>query len=173
MSKYNVYVEEVSVEAIFNILGGVEGARKLQRGELVVVPKVHHINTSLSPHCPKDWKVVEHQSLREIEWDSTKVELYLDPKQQSGLINGHQLRKNLKGKRVLNTTALDYLLKHPELIPEEWKDKSIFFWGTIYSGSDGGLCVRGLHWNGDRWVRGCGWLDYGFDDLSPAAVLAS
>ncbi|MBU4453086.1 hypothetical protein KKH24_02410 [Patescibacteria group bacterium] len=36
MSKYNVYVEDVSVEAVFNILGGVDGARRLLRGELVV-----------------------------------------------------------------------------------------------------------------------------------------
>jgi len=36
MSKYNVYIEDVSVEAIFNKLGGVEGARSFLRGETVV-----------------------------------------------------------------------------------------------------------------------------------------
>lgn len=36
MSKYNIYVEDVSVEAVFNRLGGVEGARRLLRGELMV-----------------------------------------------------------------------------------------------------------------------------------------
>lgn len=36
MSKYNVYVEDVSVEAVFNKLGGVEGARRFLRDELSV-----------------------------------------------------------------------------------------------------------------------------------------
>lgn len=38
MSKYNVYVEDVSVEAVFNRLGGVEGARAFLRGELKLAP---------------------------------------------------------------------------------------------------------------------------------------
>lgn len=38
MSKYNVYVEDVSVEEVFNRLGGVEGARALLRGEQKLVP---------------------------------------------------------------------------------------------------------------------------------------
>lgn len=36
MSKYNVYVEDVSVEAVFNKLGGVEGARRFLAGELIL-----------------------------------------------------------------------------------------------------------------------------------------
>lgn len=36
MSKYNVYIEDVSVEAVFNKLGGVEGARRFLRDELSV-----------------------------------------------------------------------------------------------------------------------------------------
>jgi hypothetical protein len=36
MSKYNFYVEDVSVEAVFNKLGGVEGARRFLRDELSV-----------------------------------------------------------------------------------------------------------------------------------------
>ena len=37
MSKYNFYVEDVSVEAIFNKLGGVAGAKRLLRDELTLV----------------------------------------------------------------------------------------------------------------------------------------
>jgi len=36
MSKYNVYIEDVSVEAVFNKLGGAEGARRFLRDELLV-----------------------------------------------------------------------------------------------------------------------------------------
>lgn len=37
MSKYNLYVEDVSVEAVFNKLGGVAGARRFLRDELDLV----------------------------------------------------------------------------------------------------------------------------------------
>lgn len=36
MAKYNFYIEDVSVEAVFNKLGGVEGARRLLRNELII-----------------------------------------------------------------------------------------------------------------------------------------
>ncbi|PIP86534.1 hypothetical protein COV42_01280 [Candidatus Campbellbacteria bacterium CG11_big_fil_rev_8_21_14_0_20_44_21] len=36
MGKYNLHVDDVSIEAVFNRLGGVEGARRLLRGELVL-----------------------------------------------------------------------------------------------------------------------------------------
>jgi len=39
----------------------------------------------------------------------------------------------------MNANVLDYLLAHPELIPEDWKNKYVFFWGTIYRYSSGGL----------------------------------
>lgn len=39
MSKYDMYVEDVSVEAVFNELGGVEGARAFLRGEQKLVPR--------------------------------------------------------------------------------------------------------------------------------------
>lgn len=36
MSKYNLYIEDVSVEAVFNKLGGVEGVRRFLQGKLSV-----------------------------------------------------------------------------------------------------------------------------------------
>ena len=75
------------------------------------------------------------------------------------LIRGTELREELKGKPVLNANVLDYLLKHPELIPEEWKGKAVFFWGTIYRDSRGNLCVRCLYWDGSRWYWSHNWLD--------------
>lgn len=37
MAKYNLYVEDVSVEAVFNKLGGVEGAKRFLRDELQLI----------------------------------------------------------------------------------------------------------------------------------------
>jgi hypothetical protein len=51
--------------------------------------------------------------------------------------------------------------------------KYVFFWGTVYRGSDGRLCVRCLCWYGDRWGWNDLWLDCGWSDDYPAAVPAS
>jgi hypothetical protein len=86
---------------------------------------------------------------------------------------GNKLRKELASKLVLNANVLDYLLAHTELIPEEWKGKYVFFWGTIYLYSGGRLYVRCLYWRGDRWNWDCFWLGDVFRDYNPAALFAS
>ena len=88
-------------------------------------------------------------------------------------IKGEQLQTELANEPVLNANVLDYLLAHPTLIPDEWKDKYIFFWGTVYRHSLGGLCVRYLcfsdgEWRSHSYRLGSVW--YGPD---PAAVRAS
>ena len=108
--------------------------------------------------------------------DGKKVVLHLVKRQtRNGVIQGHELRKELEnGKLVLlNANLLDYLLKHPELIPDAWKGKVVFFWGTIYRYSDGRLSVRYLNWFGDEWYWDFDWLDSGWGSNYPAAVLAS
>ena len=111
--------------------------------------------------------------------DGKKIEFWLSREQKRGVITGNILRAKLKGKPVLNANLLDHLLKNPHLIPKAWKmdenenTRYIFFWGTIYRGADGYLCVRCLYWGGGRWDWCCHWLDYGFRDDDPAAVSAS
>lgn len=67
--------------------------------------------------------------------------------------------KELEDQPVLNANVLDFLREHPELIPDEWKGKFTFFWGTIYRHRDGDLYVRCLYWDGGRWDWGCDSLD--------------
>lgn len=108
--------------------------------------------------------------------DGKKVILQLVKRQtRNGVIQGHELRRELdNGKLVLlNANLLDYLLEHPELIPDAWKGKVVFFWGTIYRRSGGGLYVRCLGWGGGGWDWDSGWLGGGWGSGSPAAVLAS
>ena len=83
---------------------------------------------------------------------------------------GNNLRQELDDQPTLNANVLDYLLAHPELIPEEWKGKAVFFWGTIYRRSDGGLYVRCLYWGGSKWRWHGRWLDNGFNSGNPAAL---
>src|SRR3989344_5319984 len=84
-----------------------------------------------------------------------------------------KFRQKLQGEPVLNANILDYLLANPQLIPEEWKGKAVFFWGTIYRyrHSYGHLFVRYLYWDGEQWLWDYRWLDFDFLGGHPAALL--
>ncbi len=132
----------------------------------------HIINLEAKPKVPYDgWTVESHIGKGKIDLSKVKLELHLDEEQKIGYIVGNKLREKL-GDNVLNANVLDYLLEHTELIPDEWKGKYIYFWGTIYRYSDGNLCVRYLYFNEGHWQADGRWLssDWGSDE--PAARLA-
>lgn len=135
----------------------------------------HLINCDANPFCPNGWEVVEHKKGGQMKWDMAKQAgaLYLSKKQEGGVIGGNKLRKEVENQPVLNANVLDYLFANPHLIPEEWKGKYVFFWGTIYRRSDGLLVVRCLGWDGGEWRWYYRWLVYGFDSGIPAALRAS
>ncbi|MFH1226099.1 MAG: hypothetical protein V1684_02370 [bacterium] len=143
------------------------------RGQAKIIVLKHLIDCDADPFIPKGWTLEEHKKGGQFQFDPTKIELFLSQKQQKGeVIEGNKLREELMGKPVLNANVLEYLLVHPELIPEEWKGKWIYFWGTIYRNSGGNLCVRCLRWRGSQWFWHDDWLGYGWDGVEPAAVLA-
>lgn len=134
----------------------------------------HEIDCDAEPFTPHGWKVAEHKPGGKLEWDPQKVQLYYSKDQEKCLpIEGTQLREELNGKAVLNANVLDYLLNHPDEIPESWKGKAVFFWGTIYRRADSVLEVRCLCWNGTRWDWGYYPLEHKWDFSNPAAVLAT
>jgi len=152
----------------------VADIRDVLLGQAEIKPVECLIGCGAQPFCPNGWEVVEHQKGGKVKWTKESVQLYLSANQKGGKwIEGDDLRKELAGKPVLNACVLDYLLAHPGLIPEEWKSKFVFFWGTIYRSSDGGLYVRFLYWLGGRWRWGCHWLVYGWGVNGPAALSAS
>ena len=130
------------------------------------------INTTQKPFIPAGFELESHDtSLGEI--DVKDIELYLTDEQKGGDIKGTKLKEKLKGKPVLNVVVLDYLLAHPELIPDEWKSKLVFFFGTIYRFSAGILYVRYLYWRDGQWSWSYCWLGIDWDDSCPATVLKS
>lgn len=132
------------------------------------------IDCDKQPKIPyKGWTIEEHKKGGKLIWEPKNIELYLDSKQINGRIEGNDLRKNLKGKPVLNACILDYLLEHLSLVPEEWKGKLVYFWGTIFSDADGSLFVEYLCWLGGRWRRYYSWLDDVWYGHEPAALLSS
>ena len=161
--------EEITKLKQFKELGKV---KDVLSGKALITYPGHLIDCDANPFIPKGLSVEEHKKGGFFKFDLAKISLYLSKKQEKGSIGGHDLRKKLSGKPVMNANVLDYLLAHPELIPESWKDKAIFFWGTIYRYSDGLLFVRYLYWYGSEWLWNYFWLDSDFNSNSPA-VLAS
>lgn len=134
------------------------------------------INCDVKPFIPDGLKIHEHKAGFHLLWDKEKFAdpkyLYLSPHQLGGSDVGKNLHKELAGKQVMNACVLDWLLANQEQMPESFKGKAIFFWGTIYSDSGGNLYVRFLYWSGDRWISRCRWLGSSWDASNPA-LLAS
>lgn len=148
--------------------------RCLRQGHAGLTVLDHVIDCDANPFVPNGWKVKEHQKGGQFKWDATKVSLWLADGQKNGeWLEGNKLCKELKGKSVYNANLLDYLLANPTLIPEEWKGKYVFFWGTIYRSSSGRLCVRYLYWHGYGWSGYCHWLVLYWRGFNPAVVPAS
>jgi hypothetical protein len=128
---------------------------------------MHTIDCDADPYLPCGCTIMEHNKGEQLEWP-IKVELYLSENQRQGrFIVGHELRKELAGKPVLNAVVLDFLLEHPEFIPYEWQNKTVLFWGTIYRNQNYRLFVRGLYGDNETTV----WLYRGLKADSPAALL--
>lgn len=136
-------------------------------------PNPHVIDLDKDPFCP-DWlKVESHRLGGTWAFNPDEIELFVTDEQKKGWVKGLDIENELRGKQILNANVLDYLLAHPELIPENWKGKYVCFWGTIYRDSDGGLYVRYLYWSDGQWRWDDRWLDDDFGGQNPAAVFAS
>ena len=133
------------------------------RGNAEIKIVRHIIDLDASPFVPEGCKVEEHRKGGQFEWNSSAVKLFPCGIQQGDKgITGHDSRKELADKPVFNANLLDYLLAHPDLIPKEWKEKVIYFWGTIYEYAIGNLFVSGLFYddyNVGQWVKRIHFLD--------------
>ncbi len=147
--------------------------RFLQNGARLQIVGNHIIDCDANPFIPNGWTVHSHTKGGQLAFDPNKIELYLSGEQKNGgVIGGNRLLKMLAKRPTLNANVLDYLLANPNLIPEEWKGKYVFFFGTIYRDSYGFLFVRCLRWGGDRWYSDYHWLGHDWYSSHPVAVLA-
>ena len=151
---------------------GDNAPERFLRGELQFVTIKHVIDLDADPFVPDGFSVEEHQKGGSFEWNPDEVKRFLTKVQEEvGYIVGNDLRKEHEGKNPYNANLLDYLLAHPDLIPEDWKGKLLYFLGTIYRDS-GLLGVRCLSWDGGEWNWRCYWLGNDFDGWGLSAVSA-
>jgi hypothetical protein len=159
--------------------GNLRDIKDVLNGKAEIAYLERLIDCDAAPSVPDDWSVVEHRKGGLWRWNPARVSLYYAKKtittpDERQIIRGHDFREELMNNQlVMNANLLDYLLAYPALIPEEWKGKIIFFFGTIYHLHVGGLCVRGLYWDKDQhcWYDYFRWLDWAFDSSCEAAVL--
>lgn len=143
-------------------------------GYAKIVQIVHLIDCDAKPFIPDELEVEEHRKGGQMEWSAGRTLPYLSELQKKGkCIRGDKLREELRNMHPYNANILDYLLAHVELIPEEWKGKIMFFWGTIYRGPVGHLYVRYLYWEGGQWRGHYRWLGHDFHSSSPAVLRAN
>lgn len=136
-------------------------------------PKLPFDGVTIEAHVGGGWVKLEKRK-DGLYVDGRKVVLYLSERQKNGnVIKGYELRDELSGKPMLNANILDALCEHTELIPEEWKGKAVFFWGTVYRDSDDDLFVRCLYFHDGEWSRHFHWLGHVWDRHFPAALRAS
>jgi hypothetical protein len=161
-------------------LPNIESFRALAEGRAQIVVLKYVVDFDKLPCVPNNWKILpdsEQLSNRVkgvMEFDPSKIVLHLDEGQKEGkAIEGNMLRKSLKNVPVYGAQLLDFYLANSHLIPEEWKGKAVFFWGTIYRSSDNSLCVRYLYWNGMNWYWRNYWLDREWYYNLPATRSAS
>lgn len=189
MSKYDVYVEDVSVEAVFNKLGGIEGAKKFLRDERVLVEKLKpeplpeppldffvQVDRSVKPSYPDWFKRVMHPELEcagPAEYHLQGVELWLHDDQKNGTVEGNTIYKNLKKTKSLGSClnlqdGLVIQKKGIAVFRKLFSGKAVFLWGSVVQRRYGNLIVPYLCEFDDKVVVRWYWLDDYWDSLNPA-----
>lgn len=146
--------------------------REVLAGYAEIKAVKHVINCDASPFVTGELEVFSHKKGGQLEWNPARISIYSDE-----IMEGNNLRKKLEDMPVLNDTVLDYLLAHKRIIPDSWKGKKVFFWGTIYRSISrldnyGCLYVYYLFWNdNNNWDWGIRRLNRMWGKNDAAAIL--
>lgn len=94
------------------------------------IPASYAVNGNVNPFVPSGWKVERHARNGLIaDFNSSKIDLF---QHHDGIVRFRD--------ELANATLLDCFLRHPEMIPDEWKkdrlrkSRVILFCGTTYIG---------------------------------------
>ena len=182
-------MEEVSVEAVFNKLGGVSGAKRFLADELVLMeqPKpeplpepvldfIIRVDRSVKPSYPDWMKKLMHPELElagPAEYDLNTVSQWLHDDQKNGSVQGNTIYKHLqKGDNLATCLNLQDGLAIQQygiaVFRKLFAGKAMFLWGSVVRSRHGNLGVPYLCESGDEVVVRWGWLDSHWSSRSPA-----
>jgi hypothetical protein len=129
------------------------------------------IDLDTTPFEPDGLYAVHHQPGGQFDFDPERIMCFLDPQQREGsLIKGVDLLSKLKDHNCFNANMLDWYLANTQYIPEEFKGKMVYFWGTMYRQRDEEY-VRCLLWDDNKWrsSQSSPWNSWGPN--APALIL--
>ncbi len=104
---------------------------------------INIIDTRTKPKSTTHHAVINHISNGLLKWDISKISLFVSKefdrpcelyKELCDEFDGsYPSYKKISNKSLANARVAEYLLAHPDLIPEEWKEYTyILFLGTVY-----------------------------------------
>lgn len=184
MFKYNFSVDGVSVEAVFNKLGGVEGARRFLRDELTLVevaPELVRVDRTVRPTYPSWWmREVLHPELEmrgPSEFDCAKLELWLHNMQKNGTVKGQVIYDCLKQNDMLasclNLQDLEAIQKKGIAhFRKHFKGQAVFGWKSVVRNDNGSLLVPYLCGNDGEVFLNWDWLERDWYSTRPALRFA-
>lgn len=107
------------------------------------------------------WKLVS-----DLKYEAGEMELELVEILKSGETS---IRGDEMAKRAIELDAnsgqkhAEFILKHQDLIPKEWRSSYITFPGTVWQDSDGDRYIPCLDWRGECWFLYFFWLESDWD----------
>lgn len=135
----------------------------------------HVVDCDEPPKIIQYWKVTNHTKRGIFKFKSSKISLFKFKKLTGEKASEYNLRKKSVTSLFLNANVLDYLLKYPYLIPDEWIiSKIIVFRGTTYYNHDDGLAFRALVWDNIHGYWSWCWFPCGkYSDSGSSAAIAN
>ncbi len=139
--------------------------RRVLLGEATIVHKEYVIDCDAFPFVPDGYAVESHFKGGAYTWvkEAQAEALYLSDQQEGRIgtdsnssIPGHYLYGELVSRNipVLNANVLMFLLKYPQIIPEEWRNRRVHFWGTVYRNKNNHRYVLCLYCTNNVWQWG-------------------
>lgn len=183
MSKYNLYIEDVSVEAVFNKLGGVEGARRLLRGELEV--KAKDLPSTIFPLFVNYGMSIEDAvKLGRYDWAHDGITSKNFPTKRVGTANVvvelvHFNRSISTEDALREFDRMGYRpaelhegLALGEAHPDLQREFSIVILGSVWQNHwNGSRVVPCLSRHGSKRSLSLGWIEYGWNESYRFAIV--
>jgi hypothetical protein len=189
IGKYDLHIGDVSVEAVFNKLGGVAGAKRFLADELVLVEATKpeptpepvldftiRVDRIARPTYPEWAMLVMHPELEPtgpVEYDLQKgVQEWL-AKGQKNVLTGNRIYTELKDANALESClGLSDLLaiqaKGIDVFRKLYSGKAVFGWKSVVQYQGGSLSVPFLYEGGGEVELDWYWLGNDWDSRHPA-----